>query len=210
MSEAESLSAIDLSALLSSRVCHDLINPVGAISSGLEMIDDETSDAAMREMADALVRDGTKKALALLSFARLAYGVAGGYGAEIKLEDAQAVIEAVFDTTKAELDWRVANAMAAKNRVKILLILANAAQESIPRGGNVTITDIDDGYRLIVEGERMFLNEDFIHAIAGKIDDMKPKMAPAYIAHCLAQEEAGRLLIEKTDSEIIMEARFAS
>jgi len=210
MSETNQMDQIDLSALLSSRVCHDLINPVGAISSGLSMVDDEDSDAAMREMADELVREGTKKALAILGYARLAYGAAGGYGAEIKLEDAEEVIKQVYETTKADLVWNVAPAMAPKNKVKVLLILANTAHECIPRGGTVTISEIDGGYHFTIMGDRLFLNDDFIAAIAGDNADLKPKLAPAYIAGLLARQSQGQIKAEKFDNKIVMQASFTS
>ncbi len=200
---------IDLSALLSSRVCHDLINPVGAISSGLSMIDDQTSDAAMKEMADELVRDGTKKALAILSYARLAYGAAGGHGAEIKLEDAQDVLSALFDTTKANLDWRMPDIMLPKNKVKILLVMAYAAAEAVPRGGDVIISETQDGFTLEITGKRLFLNDEFVAAIDGDGTDLKPKFTPAYIAGLLARESNGALKAENDGEKIIMNASFS-
>ncbi len=201
----QKLDPVDLSALLSSRVCHDLINPVGAISSGLSMIDDEDSDEEMREMADDLVRDGTKKALALLSYARLAYGAAGGLGAEIKIEDAFEVLELLYATTKATLDWQLEPAMVPKNKAKILLILAHAAAESVPRGGNVTVSPQGDGYRLEVTGQRLFLNDDIVKALSGDLDELKPKSTPAYIASQLAKEANGQIKAENDGEKITLE-----
>lgn len=209
MTDHTPLNAIDLSALLSSRVCHDLINPVGAIGSGLSMLDDGESDAAMKEMANALVREGTEKALALLSFARLAYGAAGGYGTEIKVEDAQAVVEDLYKTTKATLDWQVPAAMAGKNRIKILLILAASAAECIPRGGTVLIEQKHDDYHIKVTGQRLFLNDDFLTALEGQATEMKPKYTPAYLAGLLAREENGRIEAARTDEMITFTASFS-
>jgi len=206
--DVSALSAVDLSALLCSRVCHDLINPVGAIGSGLSMLDDTASDADMREMADSLVREGTQKALALLSFARLAYGAAGGYGAQIKTEDAQAVLDTLFDTTKATLDWQVPLGIADKNRIKVLLILTAAASECVPRGGHVTVSQENESYRINITGQRLFLNDDFIRALNGEGTDIKPKFTPAYLAGVLAREQNGTATAEKTDERITMAAVF--
>lgn len=205
---AQNLDLVDLSALLSSRVCHDLINPVGAISSGLSMIDDETSDAAMKEMADELVRDGTKKALAILSYARLAYGAAGGHGAEIKLEDAHDVLKALFETTKANLNWQMPDTMMPKNHVKVLLVMAYAASEAVPRGGDVVIAETPKGFTLEVTGKRLFLNDEFVTAIGGDWADLKPKFTPAYIAGLLARESNGKLSAVNENEKITMEASF--
>ena len=108
--------ALSLSALLSSRVCHDLINPVGAIGSGLDVLEDPDTDASMRDAALDLVRSGAHKAIALLSYARLAYGAAGGYGAEISLDDAEKALRGVFDLVKPELDWRIGKGLSPKGK----------------------------------------------------------------------------------------------
>ncbi len=204
----DELDPVDLSALLSSRVCHDLINPVGAISSGLSMIDDPSSDEAMKEMADDLVRDGTKKALALLSYARLAYGAAGGHGAEIKLEDARDVLIGLYDTTKANLDWQMPDEMMPKNKVKILLVLAYAACEAVPRGGDVVVAPSEKGFVFTITGKRLFLNDELIAALDGDNTDLKPKFTPAYIAGLLAKQSLGAVNAHMNEDHIIMSAEF--
>ncbi|MEM9015067.1 MAG: hypothetical protein AAGB02_08160, partial [Pseudomonadota bacterium] len=67
----DDVDAIALSAFLSSKVCHDLINPVGAVSSGLEVLDDAEMDQTMQDAAMDLIRTGASKAIALLTYARL-------------------------------------------------------------------------------------------------------------------------------------------
>ncbi len=203
-----SLDPISLSALLSSRVCHDLINPVGAIGSGLEVMDDPTMDAGMHDAAIDLVRSGAGKAIALLTYARLAYGAAGGSGAEIKLEDAQNVLVKIFEFTKAELDWRVEPALARKNRVKALLILVHAATDCVPRGGRISVTGDGAGYRIVVEGDRLFLNDEFVATLEGDADDLKPKFTPAYIAGVLMRAEGGSVSAVRKNDEIVLAVVF--
>lgn len=82
-----SLSALDLAALLCSRVCHDVISPVGAIVNGLEVLEEE-KDESMRAFAEDLIRKSARQASARLQFARLAFGAAGSAGAAIDLGDA--------------------------------------------------------------------------------------------------------------------------
>src|ERR1700677_3066593 len=81
--------ALELAALLCSRVCHDLISPVGAIVNGLEVLDDNPKPED-REFALDLIRKSAKTASARLQFCRLAFGAAGSSGAQIDLGDAQA------------------------------------------------------------------------------------------------------------------------
>src|ERR1700709_2565098 len=78
--------ALELAALLCSRVCHDLISPVGAIVNGLEVLDDNPKPDD-REFALDLIRKSAKTASARLQFCRLAVGAAGSAGAQIDLGD---------------------------------------------------------------------------------------------------------------------------
>ena len=90
MTEPTALGDLELAALVSSRICHDVINPVAAISNGLEMLAEEP-DQAMRDAAMDLIRKSAAQASAKLQFARLAFGAAGSAGAEIDLRDAEKV-----------------------------------------------------------------------------------------------------------------------
>ena len=201
---------IDLSALLASRVCHDLINPVGAIHSGLSMLEEDSDDETMREMSENLVREGTEKALALLSYARLAYGAAGGYGAEIKMEDAERVLTDLFKTTKADLVWKLPNRMAPKNFAKVALILGAAGADCVPRGGTVEIAEEKGDIHLTITGDRLFLNDEFIDALSGHRSELKPKFAPAYIAGQFARENGGSISATRDEKTITMIARFGA
>ena len=73
-SDIARLSDLDLAALLCSRVCHDIISPVGAIANGLELMDDPDTDAAMKATALDMVRSSAKTATAKLKFCRIAFG----------------------------------------------------------------------------------------------------------------------------------------
>ena len=90
MSEPVELEALDLAALLCSRVCHDIISPVGAINNGLEVLDEDNGEE-MKAFAFDLIRKSARQASAKLQFARLAFGAAGSAGAEIDLGDAEKV-----------------------------------------------------------------------------------------------------------------------
>ena len=95
------LEALDLAALLCSRVCHDIISPVGAIINGLEVLDEDNSEE-MRDFAFGLIRRSAAQASAKLQFARLAFGAAGSAGAEIDLGDAEKVARGYMEGEKAE------------------------------------------------------------------------------------------------------------
>jgi histidine phosphotransferase ChpT len=141
-----SLDSLDLAALLCSRVCHDVIGPVGAIYNGLEVLDQD-QDPAMKEFALDLIRKSVLNASARLQFARLAFGAAGSAGASIDLGDAASVAAKFFNDDKITLNWNAPRALLPKNQVKLLLNLLVIAATAIPRGGAITVD-------VAVEGEQ--------------------------------------------------------
>ncbi|MBO0346887.1 histidine phosphotransferase [Roseibium sp. CAU 1637] len=138
MSELKELTALDLAALVASRVCHDIISPVGAITNGLEVLDEDNAED-MREFAMDLIRKSARQASAKLQFARLAFGAAGSAGAEIDLGDAQSVATGFMENEKSELVWDVPRSLMPKNLVKLLLNLILIANQCVPRGGTITV-----------------------------------------------------------------------
>jgi len=133
------LDALDLAALLCSRVCHDVISPVGAINNGLEVLEDER-DEQMRGFALDLIRKSARQASAKLQFARLAFGAAGSAGAQIDLRDAETVSRGFVDGDKIALEWTGDAGPLPKNQVKLLLNLLLIAMSMIPRGGRIRVS----------------------------------------------------------------------
>jgi histidine phosphotransferase ChpT len=138
LTERAELEALDLAALLCSRVCHDIISPVGAIINGLEVLDEDNGEE-MREFAFSLIRKSASQASAKLQFARLAFGAAGSAGAEIDLADAEKVARGYMQGEKAEFEWEAPRVLMPKNFVKLLLNLILLSATAIPRGGTVKV-----------------------------------------------------------------------
>src|SRR4051812_14237040 len=135
---------LELAALLCSRVCHDLISPVGAIVNGLEVLDDDPKPED-REFALDLIRKSAKTASARLQFCRLAFGAAGSSGAQIDLGDAHTMARGHIEDGKITISWNLPRLLLPKNRVKLLLNMLVISQQTIPRGGTLTIDPIGDG-----------------------------------------------------------------
>ena len=140
MSES-SIEALDLAALLCSRVCHDLISPVGAIVNGLEVLEEE-KDEATKEFALDLIKKSARTASAKLQFCRIAFGAAGSAGAQIDLGDAESIARGFLEDDKTKLAWNLPRALSPKNRVKLLLNMLIIAGQAIPRGGKLTVDSI--------------------------------------------------------------------
>jgi histidine phosphotransferase ChpT len=158
------IGALDLAALLCSRVCHDLISPVGAIVNGLEVMD-EDKDEETKVFALDLIKKSAKQASAKLQFCRLAFGAAGSAGAQIDLGDAEKVARGLLGDDKTTIVWNLPRELLPKNRVKLLLNMLLVAVGTIPRGGSITIdpTEGGKGFRLTASG----LNARLAEATAG-------------------------------------------
>ena len=135
---------LDLAALLCSRVCHDLISPVGAIVNGLEVLAEE-KDEATKQFALELIAKSSRTASAKLQFCRLAFGAAGSAGAQLDTGDAETISRGFFEDDKTKLVWTIPRSLLQKNRVKLLLNMAVVAAQAIPRGGVLTVDPIGAG-----------------------------------------------------------------
>jgi histidine phosphotransferase ChpT len=144
MSGPAALEALDLAALLCSRVCHDLISPVGAIVNGLEVMED-SKDEETKVFAMDLIKKSVKTASARLQFCRLAFGAAGSAGAQIDTGDAESVSRGFIEDDKTKLTWSLPRVLLAKNRVKLLLNMLVIAGQTIPRGGVLTVDPVGSG-----------------------------------------------------------------
>ncbi|MCI5074434.1 histidine phosphotransferase family protein [Oricola sp.] len=167
MSSIFTLTPSDLAALLSSKVCHDIISPVGAINNGLELLDEGGADEAAMD----LVKTSARNASARLQFARIAYGAAGSAGVQIDTGDAEGVAREYIRGEKPEFTWTGERAFLPKNKVKLLLNLILIANGSIPRGGtlDVTLENLEESPVLRI-------------AVAGKMLRVSPKFDELYTA----------------------------
>jgi histidine phosphotransferase ChpT len=208
MAELFTLSAPDLAALLCSRVCHDIISPVGAINNGLELLDEGGAD----EDAMNLIRTSARNASARLQFARIAFGAAGSAGMLIDTGDAEAVAIAFLKNEKPELIWNGGRALLPKNKVKLLLNLILIANGAIPRGGKITVTleniETEPKFTLAASGPMVRVPPKFLEMHSGN----KPEEAidahavQPYYTLLLAREAAMTISIRATAEEIVLTA----
>jgi histidine phosphotransferase ChpT len=138
------MNDLDFAALLVSRVCHDLVSPVGAVVNGLEVLEDET-DNAMRADALRLVAVSAEAAAARLQFVRIAYGAAGSIGAELDLTEVARVVAGLMKGGKVELVWQPSPVNWPKDWAKLLMNCVLSALDCLPRGGRVRVDIPGDG-----------------------------------------------------------------
>ena len=193
------MNAVDLASLLCSRLCHDLMSPVGALNNGIELLADEQDPGNARALPRAARRkrpgDANK-----LKFFRLAFGAGGGFGDEIDTREAQAALEGLFGADRRiELGWMVAGDKLPKGAVKLLLNLAMLAGDALVRGGRLDVgaEQRDGALELVIraEGPRILLDPKLRETLAkGQSGGaVEPRAAGAWLAHSLAAEAGGTI-----------------
>lgn len=187
------VSALDLAALLCSRVCHDVISPVGAIVNGLEVLEDEDA-ADMRDVALDLIAKSARQASARLQFTRLAFGAAGSAGATLDLGDAEAVVRGMIEDSRTHVEWSLPREFQPKNRVKLLLNLVLLAGTTIPRGGLIKVTaapgGVAGGFVLVSTGVSARIPQAVPPLLAGTVPEggLDAHAIQPYYAGLLARE----------------------
>ena len=209
------LGSLDLAALLSSRICHDVISPVGAIVNGLEVLEDE-KDAEMRGFALDLIKKSARTASARLQFCRLAFGAAGSAGASIDTGDAEQVARGLLADDKTRLEWDAPRVLMPKNKVKLVLNLCLIAAATIPRGGviKVAVSDTDSATRIVVEasGPNARLASHVPRLLAGtpEGDSVDAHGIQAYYTGLVAQAAGLALTLTTAADSIRIEAVAAT
>ena len=202
------LTGPDLAALLCSRVCHDIISPVGAINNGLELLDEGGADADAMD----LIRTSAMNASVRLKFARLAFGASGSVGASIDTGEAEkAVRDFAVAEKKTEITWTGPRAIVAKNRVKLLLNLFLVAYGGIPRGGSVDVTlenpEYDARFVITIKGRMMRVPAKFAEICSGTIGEaVDAHSIQPYYTVLLAEECGMELRYVVSEDKIVFTA----
>ena len=207
MPKLPELSALDLAALVASRVCHDIISPVGALANGLEVLEEEQGEE-MREFAMELISKSAKSASAKLKFARLAFGASGSAGASIDTGEAEEVVRGYMEGEKPEMSWEGVRSLVPKNRVKLLLNLVLLGLGAIPRGGSIAIRIDGEGetasFNLRCTGTKARVPAEFVDMLNGTVEDeITAHGVQPYYTIMLANE-SGLTLSATADGEDIV------
>ena len=203
------LPAADLAALLCSKVCHDVISPVGALNNALELME----DAAMGDDAMELVRSSARTASTRLQFCRIAFGAAGSAGATIDTGDARQVAEAYEEEERPDLVWNGERMILPKSKVKLLLNLMLLGIASAPRGGTVTVgvegSQDAPSFSVHATGRRIRVPVAFDEMMDGDLPDggIDAYSVQAYYTLLLAEETGMSLATDLGDEEVTFTAR---
>jgi len=204
------MNAIDLASLLCSRLCHDLLSPVGALNNGLELMADE-QDPEMREKCLELLNESARASANKLKFFRLAFGAGGGFGDQIDTREAHSALEGLFGAEgRVELGWLVEDDSLPKGAVKLLLNLALIAGDALVRGGRLDVGAEHgaNGLELVIraEGPRILLDPGLRETIVKGTSDgvVEPRAAGAWLAHELAELAKGEIRLSDPADEVLL------
>lgn len=204
------MNDLDFAALLVSRVCHDLVSPVGAVVNGLEVLEDET-DAEMREDALRLVASSAEQAAARLQFARIAYGAAGSAGAELDMTEVARVVAGLMKGGKVELDWAPDAINWPKDWAKLLMNTIVVAMDCLPRGGRVRVQVPSDPqarqFTVTAAGTVARVNQDTERALRGEpAGALDGRLIQPYLTHILSRGVNAALTVTLAEGEVRFDA----
>jgi histidine phosphotransferase ChpT len=204
------MNEMDFAALLVSRVCHDLVSPVGAVVNGLEVLEDER-DAAMRADALKLVASSAEQAAARLQFARIAFGAAGSAGAELDLNEVGRIVKGLAHGGKVQVDWQAALVNWPKDWAKLLMNATLLATDSLPRGGAVVVKTSVDGappsFHIKANGQGARFLEDVEKAARGEPNGpLDGRSIQAYLTHKLARGLNAGLTLTSGENQVELAA----
>ena len=204
------MTSVDFASLLCSRLCHDLLSPVGALNNGLELLADE-HDPEMRARCLELLSDSAKASANKLKFFRLAFGAAGGFGETVDSREARAAIEGLFgEGHKVKLGWLVEDATLPKPAIKVLLNLALIAGDALVRGGQLDVGAENVGGQIEIvvraDGPRIVLDAEMRAALTGTQGEavITPRAAAAYLVQALVQEGGGTVQVSDPGDAILL------
>lgn len=203
---------VDLAALLCSRLCHDLLSPVGAMTNGLELLAEE-KDPEMRKRCMELLEQSARTSADKLKFFRLAFGAAGGFGSSVGIEEPKALVNAlVAGNERITIQWALGVDALPKAAVKTLLNLAHIGIDALVRGGTLDIgVESRGGASEIVvraSGPKIAFDGDVGRALDGSLPvaDLSSRTAPAWMLHELAKQQGGGLQFALSDDALVMGA----
>lgn len=173
-----------LASLLSSRICHDLANPLGAVNNGLELMELSGTD---RTPEFELTASSIQNANAKLNFYRVAFGAS--IGKDFSSVETAKTLSDVFSNTRVSTNWVVMDDLS-RARTKLAFLLILCLETSMPRGGSIEISGTNDQITLTASAETINCEgPDWDHLLGVKEnEDLKPSSVEFELARACAMD----------------------
>lgn len=185
----------DLAALLGSRICHDLIGPLGAIGNGVELL---LMDGRVKGPEIDLIAESVAHANARIKFFRLAFGAARGESG-VPLPEIRSILTEMTRGGRLTIDW-IAPGNPLRTEAKAAFLAIQCLESALPWGGRITVSRGEEGWR--VEGEATRTKADpALWSLLGKTPAPDP-VPPSGVHFVLLAETAARLTVEQTETRI--------
>lgn len=194
--------------LLCSKLCHDLVGPVGAVNNGVELVREMA--AGMDNEAMELIGSSARQVAERLQFFRVAFGLGGAV--RTSLEARNLLTRGVIGAKK-ELVWPAANDAAPiqldDTGLKLLLNMVYLSSGALPRGGRVDVhvEPSGDVLRLTVTagGTGVALHEEARRALAGEMSvrELTPRVVQHYYTHILARQQGSGIGVDYPHADLL-------
>lgn len=181
--------------LLCSRLCHDMISPVAAISNGLELLVED--DGSSGDEISGLLSHSAGQAAGRLMFYRAAYGLGGDQADGLTVADLARLVEALVERDKIAFRWpRAAETVLGRVGSKLLLNAAVMAIEALPRGGRISAAltgEPPDTLVIEAEGTGATIRPEVAEALGRDVDveSLTPRSVHGYFTAWLARSRGG-------------------
>jgi histidine phosphotransferase ChpT len=204
------MKSYEFASLLCSRLCHDLLSPVGALNNGIELLVDE-HDPEMRARCLDLLGESARASANKLKFFRLAFGAAGGFADDVDTREARVAIEGLFGGDgRIQIGWMIDEPTMSKSALKVLLNLVLLAGDALVRGGRLDVgaERYEGGLDIVIraEGPRIVLDPELKRVLLGQSSEesVVPRAAGAWLTHCLVEEGGGEVQVADQDEGVLL------
>ena len=205
-------SGAELATWVAAKLCHDFVSPAGAISSGLDLLNDPSA-ADMRDDALGLITQSATKLLSLIYFCRVAFGAATT-SERFTGEELRGLVAGMIEGGRATMDWRVSESDLNKPASRALLNLAYLTAGALPSGGEAVITSHRDGDILVLtglaEGARARLKPEAIVGLSGQrlTEGLTGQWIQPFWLWLTAHEAGGSLNVVAEEGRVALVARI--
>lgn len=201
---------LKIAELLCTKICHDLIGPVGAINNGTEFLEQDTT--GIKSQATELITSSAREAVARLQFFRQAYGYSGGNG-EASLTEMKTLTQALFADSKISVEWSdnftdSSNISVNQRTKKIILNIILIASKTLIRGGKIIFAiepqNESNKITITVAGKNLKIEESIENLLQNNItaDKLDPKSIQSFYIQELCRETNSKLSHTLTEEEI--------